>query len=155
MSPILKIIYTIFLGLMVALFIGMGIAAFYESPKAPDHPIVLDNGGKTETVDQKVARVQFEAEQKTFQEKFSVYNRNVFIIGLICAVIVLMISLAMTAFLKDLSDGILLGGVFTLLYSIIRGIMSENSQFRFLAVSVGLILALFLGYLKLNKSVKK
>jgi hypothetical protein len=47
-----------------------------------------------------------------------------------------------------MADGILLGGVFTAAYSIIRGLMSEDSRFRFLIVAVGLAIALILGYLK-------
>jgi hypothetical protein len=47
-----------------------------------------------------------------------------------------------------IADGILLGGVFTTMYSIIRGLMSEDSQFRFLIVVIGLGIALALGYIK-------
>jgi hypothetical protein len=42
----------------------------------------------------------------------------------------------------------LLGGVFAAAYSIIRGLMSENTQFRFIIVVIGLAIALALGYIK-------
>jgi hypothetical protein len=50
-----------------------------------------------------------------------------------------------------IADGILLGGVFTTMYSIMRGLMTENSQFRFLIVTVGIIIAFVLGYVKFIK----
>lgn len=40
----------------------------------------------------------------------------------------------------------MLGGLFTLFYSIGRGFASEDSKYMFIMVSVGLLLVLFLGY---------
>jgi hypothetical protein len=51
-----------------------------------------------------------------------------------------------------IADGILLGGVFTTIYGIIRGLMSEDTKFRFIIVTVGLIIALVLGYIKFIKN---
>ena len=36
---ILKIIYTLFLALLVALFVGLGIDAFYPGPVMPEEPV--------------------------------------------------------------------------------------------------------------------
>ena len=47
-----------------------------------------------------------------------------------------------------IADGAMIGGIFTLLYSIIRGFQADDAQFRFVLVTVGLIIALVLGYLK-------
>ncbi len=46
-----------------------------------------------------------------------------------------------------MGDSLLLGGVFTLGYSIIRGFGTDNT-FRFLLVATGLIVAMIIGYLK-------
>ena len=38
---ILKFIYTVFIGVLFATLVGVGIAAFYPQPKYPDYPIRL------------------------------------------------------------------------------------------------------------------
>lgn len=147
---IIKYIYTIFLALLVALFVGLGIDAYYPGPKAPDYPTELEiaKPGCEDTAEQKLVRENFNREQKEFTEKSKPYNRNVSIISLIAAIIVLVASLTLLAKIKMIADGILLGGVFTTVYSIIRGLMSEDTKFRFLIVTIGLLIALVLGYIK-------
>lgn len=149
----LKLFYTLFLGLLVALFVGLGIDAFYVGPKAPDYPSEL-NLQKTdcgEYPELKAAQQKFDQDQKNFIEQDRVYNRNVSIISLAFAILIMIVSLTFFSKIKLIADGILLGGVFTTAYSIIRGLMSENSKFRFLIVTIGLIIALVLGYIKFIK----
>lgn len=147
---LLKIIYTLFLGLLIALFVGLGIDAFYPGPKMPDYPVELegvkmDCPQDTET---KAIEAKFNQEQRDFQKKSKPYNRNVATISLAFAIAILIASLTLFSKIKMIADGVLLGGVFTTAYSIIRGLMSEDSRFRFLVVTVGLLIALILGYLK-------
>ena len=154
---ILKLIYTLFLALLVALFVGLGIDAFYPGPKIPDYPVELEisKPGEEDTEAQKTARGNFEKSQREFQEKSKTYNRNVSIAAISAAIIILVLSLTLLSKIKMIADGILLGGVFTVAYSIIRGLMSEDSRFRFLIVTAGLIIALILGYIKFIREKEK
>ena len=147
---ILKLFYTLFLGLLVALFVGLGIDAFYVGPIAPDYPSALNlqKTGCGDYPELKAMQEKFDQDQKNFMEQEKIYNRNVSIISLAFAILIMIISLTFFSKIKLIADGILLGGVFTTAYSIIRGLMSENSKFRFLIVTVGLIIALVLGYIK-------
>lgn len=150
---LLKLIYTLFLGLLVALFVGLGIDAFYVGPKMPDYPTELnlqkpDCGNLEQT---RALQTDYDQKQKKFNEDSKVYNRNVAIVSLAAAIIIMLASFAFLSKIKMIADGILLGGVFTTAYSIIRGLMSEDSRFRFLIVTVGLVIALVLGYLKFIK----
>jgi hypothetical protein len=147
---ILKLIYTLFLGLLVALFVGLGVDAFYPGPKMPDYPISEEfkNPGCEISAEQKAEQAKYEQGMREYNQKSKPYNRNVSIISLISAVIILIASLTLFSKIKMLADGILLGGVFTTAYSIIRGLMSEDSKFRFLVVVAGLVIALILGYIK-------
>lgn len=149
---ILKLIYTLFLGLLIALFVGLGIDAFYPGPEAPDYPLALEKAKPVEcgleTDEQKTLRLDFEKNQKNYIDQSKTYNRNVSIVSLASAIIILIASLTLLAKIKMIADGILLGGVFTTIYGIIRGLMSEDSRFRFLIVAIGLIIALALGYIK-------
>lgn len=148
----IKLIYTIFLALLVSLFVGLGISSFYPGPKAPDYPQTFTNQKEAcncqPTAEEIAAIRAFEQEQKNYMEKEQVYSRNVSIISLIAAIIILVSSLTLLNRIKMIADGILLGGVFTTAYSIMRGLMSEDSQFRFIIVTVGLLIALALGYIK-------
>jgi hypothetical protein len=148
----IKLIYTIFLALLVALFVGLGISSFYPGPKAPEYPQTFTNMKENcncqPTAEEISATKEFEQSNKQYMAESQVYNRNVSIISLISAIIILISSLTLLNKIKMIADGILLGGVFTTMYSIIRGLMSEDSQFRFLIVTVGLFIALVLGYIK-------
>ena len=130
----IKPIYTIFLALLIALFVGFGIDTFYPGPKAPRYPIELDavKAGCEETIEQQTLRKEFNQAQNQFLEEFRPYSRNVSIISLEGSIIILVLSLTLLAKIKMIADGILLGGVFITAYAIIRGFMSDSSQFRFL-----------------------
>ncbi len=146
----IKFIYTLFLALLVALFVGLGIDAFYPGPKAPNYPFELNQvkQGCEQTIEQQMLEKEFSKAQEKYMEESKIYNRNVSIISLVASIIILVLSLTLLTKIKMIADGILLGGVFATMYSIMRGLMSENSQFRFLLVIVGLIIALALGYIK-------
>ncbi|KKS26039.1 MAG: hypothetical protein UV36_C0007G0010 [Parcubacteria group bacterium GW2011_GWC2_42_6] len=148
----IKIIYTVFLSLMVALFVGLGISAFYPGPATPDYPIELQLAEKGASCpiseETKTAQIKFDNDNKIFMEAFKIYNRNVSIIALVAAIIILILSLTLLSKINMIADGILLGGVFAAAYSIIRGLMSQDTQFRFIIVVVGLVIALVLGYIK-------
>jgi len=60
----------------------------------------------------------------------------------------LILSLVLQKKIDMLSDGLLLGGVFTLIYSIFRSFGGNDSRYSFAVVSVGLILTMVLGYIK-------
>jgi hypothetical protein len=153
---VLKAIYVVFLGLIIALFCGLGVAAFYQQPKGPKEPEAI-----TQTVDQKQGLVVNQAEvnyqneyRKYEEEKLKPYNRNVSIISLALATLILVISLLLSNKLPILSDGILLGAVFTLIYSIIRGISAGNPRFTFIIVSIGLVITVFIGFWKFLRKPK-
>ena len=154
---IIKLIYTAFLGILVALFVGLGIDAFYVGPEPPEYPSTLaiskpDCGNYDE---QKIEQEKYDQLQKDFTERSKIYNRNVSIASLIGAIIIMIISLVFLHKIKMIADGVLLGSVLTTGYSIIRGLMSDDAGFRFVIVTVGLILALVLGYIKFIRSAEQ
>jgi hypothetical protein len=154
---IVKFIYTIFLGILVALFVGLGIDTFYPAPERPDYPVelrsVTPEEQKSPEFNQK--RDQYEKQQQRYEQKMDEYNRNVSLIAIASSILLLVVSLTFLNQIKIIADGVLLGGVFTAIYSIIRGLMTDISQFRFLIVTVGLLIALILGYIKFVKQNKE
>lgn len=142
----LKTIYAFFLGILLAIFIGVGIAAFYAAPtepKAPDIMVGKDGPTQAQQDEQKAYDQAFDSYKKNQQEP---YDRNVSIAALAGAVILVAIGLLLENRISVLADGALLGGVFTLLYSIGRGFAANNSKYSFVSVAVGLVVALGLGY---------
>ncbi len=89
--------------------------------------------------------------QKTneiYMNSMRTYNRNVSIAAIIFAVFFLVLSFTVLEKILVMADGFLLGGLFTLLYSIIRGFDSQDSKFRFIIITVALIVACLVGYKK-------
>lgn len=83
---------------------------------------------------------------KQYQAAMKPYNRNVSMLALGFAVTLLIISLLAQKHIKLIADGVMLGGLFTLLYSIGRGFASENNTYVFIVVSISLVLTLYLGF---------
>lgn len=160
---VLKLVYTIFIGVLLAIFVGVGIASFYPGPESPETPLLIElYKPPTEPICDPTISAQLEKEQKefnevlkTFEEKMEKYNRDVSIISLVAAILVLIISLTLFRQILIIADGLLLGGVITLLYSVARVFGSGNDKLRFLIVSVGLAVSLILGYLKFIEPSKK
>jgi hypothetical protein len=150
----LKFIYAIFIGVLFATLVGVGIAAFYPSPQLPEYP----NGPRPVRVDGTLTpdqQKQFDEQQakyeqtyKEFEVRENEYSRNVSIISLVTAIIALIFSLTWFKKLYVIADGVLIGGVLTLLYSIIRGFDTQDDKFRFVVVAIGFIVAIVLGYIK-------
>jgi hypothetical protein len=160
---LLKYVYTVFVGILLAIFVGVGIAAFYPEPKYPETPFSMkyprpvmapDFREATPSADQ--IREQEEYDKKTMdhQKRIEEYNKNVSSISVAAAILMLIVSLTLFKQILVIADGLLLGGVLTLLYSIIRGFQSGDHMFRFIVVTVGLVVALILGYLKFVRSTK-
>lgn len=153
----IKSIYNIFLALLIALFVGFGIDSFYMAPKYPEYPnkpIIAESGKEEDMQKQLEISQEFEEKSKNYREELKQYNRNVSIVAIGISVIILILSLTFLSKIHTIANGILLGGVFTTIYGLIRGIMSDSSVFRFAIIAIGLIITLTIGYVKFIK-IKK
>ncbi len=164
MSHVLQVLYMLFLGIVIAALFGLGVDNFYPAPKAPEYPTLLQEQQyktvptTTQTDAELAAQKKFDADQKQYTEKLKPYTRNVSIVIMILAVLALVVSLTVLSHWEILANGFLLGGVFSMAYSIIQGMISEDTKFRFLVICVAALVTLVLGYIKFirpnEKSVK-
>jgi hypothetical protein len=147
-DKLLRLVYTFFLGLIIAIFVGMGISTFYGEPKMPDYPRYSEPVANDPTQDAKFMKIQdeYDAKYKAYEKDLQVYNRNVSIISLVLAVAFLVIGLLFERKNQVIANGILMGGIFILIYSIARGFASTDTKYTFIAVSVSLLVVLYLGY---------
>lgn len=149
----IKYIYTFFVGLFLAIFVGLGIAVFYEAPAAPEEPSWYRNAVEVDkqTDADRLEEQQYREAYEDYQDQMLNYNRNVSVIVLVCAVVILAISLIFKDRLGVVADGLLLGGIFTLLYGIFRGMDTGSNTYRFLIATAGLAVTLVLGYIKFTR----
>jgi hypothetical protein len=158
---LIKYVYIVFIGILLAAFVGVGIAAFYKGPKPPEYPVELQYPEIKENAylaTPSAQRVKLQQEQdsqfKEFRNLDEIYQRNVSIIALLAAVIMLVISLTLLKQIQVIADGLLLGGVITLGYSVVRGFGSNDDMVRFMVVTASLLVTIILGYIKFVRPVK-
>lgn len=161
----LQTIFSFFLGLMVLAFIGIGVNTFYPQPdynySEPPEMRELQReqeriwnqskGGELSAADQaRVDEIQEElddlyAEQESVRQDWS---RNTSIVLIIFATAVMGISLVRSEQLRVISNGLLLGGLFTMVYGVGWIIASGESIARFGVIVFALFVTMALGYLK-------
>lgn len=140
-DKVLRIVFMFFVGALLALFIGFGIHTFYPPPE------LADTGGiemKADPTDAEVARMA--AAQKAYEAANQVYSRNVSVMSMAGAIVLLGASLLLERRNKVMTNGILLGGLFTLVYGVGRGFVSKDTLTLFAALTVALLIVLFLGF---------
>lgn len=145
-NKILKLVYTFFLGILLAIFVGVGINTFYPPPPDPKWPIQLETYGKEFSEEQQKLQISHEKKRLAYEESLKPYSRNVSILTLAAAVTLLAVSILYEKKIKIIADGVMIGGLFTLLYSIGRGFASGDDTYVFVMVTVALAVVLYLGY---------
>ncbi|MDO9108691.1 MAG: hypothetical protein Q7U89_06830 [Coriobacteriia bacterium] len=159
----LQTIFSFFLGLMVLAFVGIGVNTFYESPDQKNQPeldklyrqqeqINRQTGGKAFTPAQEaenaVVQKKIDALQKDLEAKRQIWARNTSIVLIVFATFVMGISLIRSEQLRVISNGLLLGGLLTMIYGSGWVIFSGQSTARFAVIVFAFAVTLALGYLK-------
>ncbi len=116
----LQIIFAFFLGLVLVAFVGIGVNTFYPAPS-------YGTPGA---------------------QSYSDWQLLTSIILLIVATVTLVISLALPASQAVITNGLLLGGVFTMVYAVVAAISSDQNIWRFIVVAAALAVTIVIGYLK-------
>jgi len=147
----LKYVYMVFLAILTAIFVGVSISVFYPQPEPPSYPAELTYANKEPITQQTEVQRVFDTKQRAWEERMKTYNRNVSIITLITAVVLVVVGTLLGNKLAVIPDGIVLGGVFTLLYSLGRGFAAQNSKYVFMVATISMIVALALGYTRFAK----
>jgi hypothetical protein len=143
-NKVLKIIFTLFIGVMVALFVGFGIEAFYPSPLYPD--IMWT---ENMTADQEAA---MQAAQTAYDESVRLHNQIVSIVVTAVAVIVMVGSMFLEKRNRTLTNGLLLGGLFSLVYGSTVGFSAGSALVTFITVGIGLIAVIVVGVRRFSPS---
>lgn len=146
-------LYILFLGIILSITTGFGVAAFYPQPTMPTYPETpyLNTIPKScyetpqsqasadcqalfqkQTLDQQKdegKRQQYEKEMRTYNEKNSSYTRTAIFFGIVVGALFAIIGIGLIKKSKLIATGLLLGGVLTaLLTRLLIGLASLGAR---------------------------
>ena len=157
----LQTIFGFFLGLMVTSFVGVGVYTFYPSPeqafgdrsvtlnrqqqeiqnsKAPSD-LTPEDRAKIQDLQEELDKIQDES-----RAAGETWGRRTSIVLIALATLAMAVSLLRAVQLPVISNGLLLGGVFTMIYGVGWIIVTDTSTVRFFVMTAALAITLGLGY---------
>lgn len=162
-STSLKNIFSFFLGLMVTAFIGVGVYTFHPPPDTKFSRQMREFDRQEQAVRMSRSPEQLSPEERVGLQKLAVsrdslndvnraaqetWGRSTSIILIAFATLVMAISLIHAVQLPVISNGLLLGGLFTMVYGVGWIVATDTSVARFIFMTVALAITLGLGYLR-------
>jgi uncharacterized protein HemX len=166
---VLQAIFTVFLGLMITAVVGVGVYTFHPNPAADTQEQVqalyqererlqgctsvqgctaLEELTEAERAELDAIDVQVLELQEAADAQREAWSQSTSVILIVIATALMAVALLLGDSVTVLSNGILLGGLFTMLYGVGWGLASGNSLTRFLVLVAALAVSLGLGYLK-------
>jgi len=162
----LQLIFSIFLGALLVVVIGVGVWTFYPQPFGPTSPeqqkldslyrqqeqLNTKTGAGVQTPAERAEsnkiQDEIDALNRAMQVKRDAWAVTTSIVLLVFATILMAISLFLPEHMRVFSNGILLGGLFTVLYGTGWSFAGGDSRARFFVVLVALALSVAFGYLR-------
>lgn len=168
----LQLIYSAFLGVMFAAFIGIGVWTLYPSPSRgatyydPTTPEIrameaqrtelakTDWNDMTPSQQDRFVKLDMKI-QAAYEKQYSPteqWSINTSIILIALAAVGMALSLIQSDRALVLSNGVLLGGIFTMAYGTGWAIASNTSTARFYVVAGATVATIVLGYIRLVRT---
>lgn len=147
-TKVLRTVYTLVLGALLALLVGLGVATVHPGPEAPEAApaLVAAQEARELTAEEQQQWAEHLRDRDAWEERSVRHSRDVGVITLVGAVLLLVLSLLVERRRPVLADGILFGSLFTLLYSVVRSLLSQDTLVTFGVVTAALALVLYVGY---------
>lgn len=141
---LLQVIYSFFLGLVVVGLVAIGINTFHRRPDWPEYPTPKGPTGEL-TAEQLAQQQAAEQAARAAQDAWSLSTS---IILLVCATLILVVSLWRPAKMAVISNGLLLGGIFTMIYAVGQSLATSSGNVaRFFVALAALVITVAIGYL--------
>lgn len=159
----LQTIFSFFLGLMVTAFVGVGVYTFFPPPGESYQTEIqrIDREEQSLTrfrqpddlTAEERARVQALVEERDalhdrMREEREDWGRTTSIILIAFATLAMAVSLIRADQLPVISNGLLLGGVFGMVYGVGWIVATDSSISRFLVISAAFAITIGLGYVR-------
>ena len=134
---LLQVIYSFFLGLVVVGLVAIGLTTFYPQPRWPE---ITWSGQVTPPA-------EIEAAQQAARAAQEAWPLNASMIPLVVATVILAVSLWRSTQMALISNGLLLGGIFTMIYAVGQSLSGLGGVSRFLVALGALVVTVGVGYL--------
>jgi hypothetical protein len=158
----LRTIFSFFLGLMLTAFIGVGVYTFHPPPDRYSAQITdltrRENAIRHSRSDAELSAADRDQIQAITSQRDALFDadaqarkawgRSTSIVLIVCATLAMAVSLVRAAQLPVISNGLLLGGVFTMLYGVGWIVATDTSIARFAVMTAALVITLGLGYVR-------
>jgi hypothetical protein len=159
----LQVIFSVFLGLMVTTFVGVGVWTFHGPPfEGQDRQLeelnreeqaIRSARPESDLTSEDRARLrQITDEQNELRDAADAalepWGRSTSIILIILATLVMAVSILRADQLPVINNGLLLGGVFTMIYGVGWIVFTDTTVSRFVVMTVALAITLVLGYVR-------
>jgi hypothetical protein len=158
----LHTIFSFFLGLMVTAFVGVGVYTFHPPDKEPQRQMqelsrreqaIRNSKPANDLTAEDRAQIQALTDQRdqladASQVGFEMWARSTSIILITLATLAMAVSLIRADQLPVISNGLLLGGVFTMVYGVGWVVAAGSSVTRFVVMTVAFLITLALGYVR-------
>ena len=164
----LRTIFSIFLGLMLTVFFGIGVYTFHPPPTQfkdqikelkKQEQVIKTTKKASELTSSDRDRLEEIALKRrelmiSAEEARKPWCLSTSIILIVFSTLTLVVSLVKAVQLQVVSNGLLLGGVFTMLYGMGWIAFAGTSMIRFLVITAALMVTLVLGYVRFVRKVK-
>lgn len=158
----LRTIFSFFLGLMLTAFVGVGVYTFHRPPEQYDSQIqglarrdaaIRSSRPSSELTTAELDQIQEINRQRrelldATAEARKPWGRSTSMILIVFATLAMAVSLVRADQLPVISNGLLLGGLFTMLYGVGWIVATDTSIVRFLVMTAALAITLGLGYVR-------
>jgi hypothetical protein len=164
----LRTIFSIFLGLMLTVFFGIGVYTFHPPPTQFADQIkelnkqeriiktTKEAGELTNSDHDQLEEIALKRSELMVaaEEARKPWYLSTSIILIVFSTLTLVVSLVRAVQLQVVSHGLLLGGIFTMLYGIGWIAFTGTSIIRFLVMTAALMVTLVLGYVRFVRKGK-
>lgn len=169
MKTIIELVYSVLIGVAVALFIGSGVWAIYPGPEFPEYPEashsyksshydlqgnLTEEGIKAQEKDNE-KYAEYDKQYRQYEKDQKAYHKTVAAIVLVPAALAFVAGVWLIRRNSVLGEGLAFGGIISAAYALVRAWSSSHRIVVFATVSVILVMSLVLVLVKFGSTKPK
>lgn len=170
MKTIIELIYSVFIGVAVALFIGSGVWAIYPGPQAPTYPETsyykdtyshfdqqgnLTEEGRKAQQEEGERYAEHDRKSRQYEKDLKSYHRMVAVLVLAPAAVSFALGIWLLKRNPVVGEGLAFGGIISSIYALSKAWSSNHRIVVFAVVSALLVMSLVLVLVKFGSTQQK
>jgi hypothetical protein len=148
---ILRVIYVLAIAVALVLLVIAGVEAFYPAPQYPEYPDYTEPPPAYNSTEYQEWQQEWEERQQEWMQLVEEYrqesaarDRNIFFIVLPLGAVFAVVGTFIRRRLDIFGAGLILGGMGTMIFSIVPDDL--DNMLRFIGIAVALAVLIFVGY---------